>query len=230
MPYVACLSIYYITAYVVYYIPDMTICVLLWCQQILSCLFFPQEKLYLEKLEGSIKVLSYICDEWEVAAGRLHLLDEFKRAINVLFEKVWEKGLYFGKCHSTHANMHLESVYAVCSSKLHSHANKYDYICIYMKYFFFWLESWSTRKQEVRLWSEVGENVEDWREAFESIEEEASANWAMLQSIDDIGCWYWHRIWFLSTEIRFLLWTVRWLFDTLLRRFSVPSLPSHGMP
>lgn len=57
---------------------------LIWCLSENTDCFKQWEKLHLEKLKGSIKVLSYMCNEWRVVVDRLNPLDDLKNTVSII--------------------------------------------------------------------------------------------------------------------------------------------------
>lgn len=59
----------------------------IWCLSESPDCFKQWEKLYLERLKGSIKVMSFMCKEWSMVADKLAPLDELRNTISIIREK-----------------------------------------------------------------------------------------------------------------------------------------------
>lgn len=56
--------------------------ILVWCLSENADCFKQWEKLYLDKIKGSVSLLSYLCAEWRIVAGQLSPLDNLKNTVN----------------------------------------------------------------------------------------------------------------------------------------------------
>lgn len=56
--------------------------ILVWCLSENADCFKQWEKLYLDKIKGSVSLLSYLCAEWRTTAGQLSPLDNLKNTIS----------------------------------------------------------------------------------------------------------------------------------------------------